>query len=232
MLGKKLVSTTYKLSNSWALQFASSTEVLGIAAKTASAGLMGDAADIDLVLHVQIARNQVVVHVELIEHRLEFVVQLRLWHFGCWGCITSVMPPSRSTVTRFSVRGRSSVESQKSTAWRAIISSDHCGASAVSIGFSPRYIGACDLPTIWILPIGKLKSGHAEIEVVEAERLLVLRGVRLLRERQHGLAIVEHVVASKLVGPVGQPCGCLSLADIKSNLAELAAPQETTTMSP
>ena len=61
-------------------------------------------------------------------------------------------------MTRFSGRGRSSVESQKSTACRAIISSDHCGASAVSIGFSPRNIGACDLPIIWMLPIGILEA--------------------------------------------------------------------------
>ena len=31
------------------------------------------------------------------------------------------------------------------------------GASIVSIGFSPRYIAVCDLPTIWMLPTGKSK---------------------------------------------------------------------------
>ena len=28
------------------------------------------------------------------------------------------------------------------------------GSSAVSIGFSPLYMGASDLPVIWMLPIG------------------------------------------------------------------------------
>jgi hypothetical protein len=58
------------------------------------------------------------------------------------------------SVTRFSGFGRSSVESQKSTAWAAIFSRLQPGASFVSIGFSPRNIGAWDLPTIWRLPSG------------------------------------------------------------------------------
>ena len=32
------------------------------------------------------------------------------------------------------------------------------GASLVCSGFSPRYIGADDLPTIWTLPMGYSKS--------------------------------------------------------------------------
>ena len=64
------------------------------------------------------------------------------------------MLPSRASVTRFSGRGRSSVESQKSTACLATSSSENVGASLVWSGFSPRNIGADDLPTIWILPIG------------------------------------------------------------------------------
>ena len=70
----------------------------------------------------------------------------------------SVSLPSPSTVTRLSGRGRSSVESQKSIAWRAIRSSVHSGASFVSRGRSPRNIGAVDLPTIWTFPSGYSKS--------------------------------------------------------------------------
>ena len=44
----------------------------------------------------------------------------------------------------------------------------------------------------------------AEVEVVEAERLLEDRRIRLLGEGQHGPAVVERVVASELVGPVGE----------------------------
>ncbi len=70
------------------------------------------------------------------------------------GAYASVSLPSLSTVTRFSARGRSSVESQKSIACFATRSSDHSGASSVSPGFSPRYMSACDLPTIWMFPSG------------------------------------------------------------------------------
>jgi hypothetical protein len=66
--------------------------------------------------------------------------------------------PSFSSVTRLSGIGRSSVESQKSTACVATSFSENIGASLVSIGFSPLYISACDLPTIWMFPIGNSKS--------------------------------------------------------------------------
>ena len=141
------------------------------------------------------------------------------------------MLPSRASVTRFSGRGRSSVESQKSTACRATSRSVQDGANLVSPGFSPRNIGACDLPTIWMLPSGNSTSSLAEVEVVDPERLLEDRGVRLLRQREHGLAVVEHVVAPDLVGAVGQAVRVLSVADASSSLALFAAPQETTTRS-
>ena len=67
------------------------------------------------------------------------------------------MLPSSRSVTRLSARGRSSVESQKSSAWRATSSSVHCGASLVCSGFSPRYMSADDLPTIWMFPSGYSK---------------------------------------------------------------------------
>ena len=67
--------------------------------------------------------------------------------------------PSGASVTRLSGLGRSSVESQKSTACFATSSRLNVGASLVSIGFSPRNIGADDLPTIWMLPIGYSNPG-------------------------------------------------------------------------
>ena len=68
------------------------------------------------------------------------------------------MLPSGPSVTRFSGRGRSSVESQKSIACLAIRSSVHSGASFVSVGFSPRNISGWDLPIIWMFPSGNSKS--------------------------------------------------------------------------
>ena len=49
-----------------------------------------------------------------------------------------------------------------------------------------------------------LEAGHPEVEVVHAERLLELRRVLLLRDRQDRGAVVEHVVAADLVGAVGE----------------------------
>ena len=48
------------------------------------------------------------------------------------------------------------------------------------------------------------KALHAEIEVVQRQRLLEHRVVGRQRQRQHGLAVVEHVVASDLTGAVGE----------------------------
>ena len=55
-----------------------------------------------------------------------------------------------------------------------------------------------------MLPSGYSKSSLAEVEVVEAERLLEDRRVLLLGQGEHGLAVVEGVVAPDLVGAVGQ----------------------------
>ena len=87
------------------------------------------------------------------EHRMELLVELLLRRV-VRRRVARVSLPSRSTETRFSGRGRSSVESQKSIACFATRSSDQCGASFVSPGFSPWNIGACDLPTIWMFPSG------------------------------------------------------------------------------
>ena len=97
------------------------------------------------------------VHAELAEHRLELVVEAFL-RLVVAGRVLSVTLPVASTRDPVVGSGRSSVESQKSTAWRAMFSSVRVGASFVSSGFSPLYIGAEDLPTIWMLPIGYSKS--------------------------------------------------------------------------
>ena len=53
--------------------------------------------------------------------------------------------------------------------------------------------------------MGYSKSPLSEVEVVQPERLLVDRRVLLARQGEHGLAVVEHVVAADLVGSVGEP---------------------------
>ena len=96
-------------------------------------------------------------HAQVAEHRPQLRVQPLLRHV-VRRRVARVSLPSRSTVTRFSGRGRSSVESQNRSRARRRRSSDHCGASRVSPGFSPRNIGACDFPTIWMFPSGRSNS--------------------------------------------------------------------------
>ena len=67
--------------------------------------------------------------------------------------------PSASTVTRLSASGRSSPQSQKSTAWWASTSNGRSGERR------PAQRGACawissssDLPSIWIPPRGNSQS--------------------------------------------------------------------------
>ena len=62
--------------------------------------------------------------------------------------------------------------------------------------------GCCgrDLPSIWMCPSGSSESVGAPVVVVDAERLLELRRVRRLRDRDHAGVDVRHVVAADLVG--------------------------------
>ncbi len=104
--------------------------------------------------------------------------------------------PWRSTVTRFSGWGRSSVVSQKSIAClRHVVERE---ARARTTGAPARRMSLSDLPSIWMWPSGRSESASAPVEVVEPERLLELRRVRLLREGDHGRVDVRHVVAADL----------------------------------
>ena len=66
-----------------------------------------------------------------------------------------------------------------------------------------------------------VEAGHAEVEVVQPERLLELRRVGLLGDGQHGHAGVEHVVAADLVGAVGQTAGVLVVGRLEQQLGRV-----------
>ena len=114
------------------------------------------------------------------------------------------MLPSSARVTRLSGSGRSSADSQKSTARSATSSSANVGASRVSSGFSPRYIGRRGLADHLHVAHRVVEVVVAEVVVVEAERLLEPGVVLLRRDGQERTAVVEHVVAPDLVRAVGQ----------------------------
>ena len=208
MLGKKLVSTTYRLSSSWALQLTSSDRGGRVGAEADGARLVGDARDRDLVLEVGRPRDQVVrVHPEVAEHRLELVVQplLRLLVVGRVAERDVAVLRQRDPVLR--PAGRSSVESQKSTACLATSSRRErrreLGLERLLAAEHRRRRLADHLDVAH----RELEVLRPEVEVVDAQRLLELRRVGLLRDRQDGRAVVEHVVAADLVGAVGEPVG-------------------------
>ena len=62
-----------------------------------------------------------------------------------------------------------------------------------------------DLPDHLDVPERELEVVAAEVEVVQPERLLEDGPVLLTGEREHGDAVVEHVVAADLIRAVGEP---------------------------
>ena len=116
--------------------------------------------------------------------------------------VASVSLPSPSTVTRFSGSGRSSVESQKSIAClrdlleRPLRRELRLARLLAAEHRRLRLADHLDVPE----RVVELVAG--EVEVVQPERLLEDGRVLLAREREHGLAVVEHVVAADLVGAV------------------------------
>ena len=122
------------------------------------AGLVRTPGDWYVALHVDAARDQVVrMHAQMTQVLLHPAVEL----FHRLGVVRRVaqhdiaVPIERHPVVG---SGRSSADSQKSTACSATSRKANVGANRVSIGFSPRYIGADDLPTICKLPMGWSKS--------------------------------------------------------------------------
>ena len=121
------------------------------------------------------------------------------------------MLPSRSRVTRFSGRGRSSVHSQKST---RVLGQHLQRPQRRQLGdvlFAPEH-RRLRLADHLDVAERVIRVGAPEVEVVDAQRLLIAGRVRLLRDRQHRLVVVAHVVAPHLVGAVGEAARVLVVA--------------------
>ena len=77
MLGKKLVSTMYKLSSSCALQSTSSSGCRRVGTEPGRAGLVGDAGDLDVHSHVEIlVEHMVLRHPDVVQDLPELAVQV------------------------------------------------------------------------------------------------------------------------------------------------------------
>ena len=114
--------------------------------------------------------------------------------------------PSASTVTRLSGCGRSSPQSQKSTAWCARTSngqvrrepagpSRRLCADLLVVGLA-EHLDAAER----VVPVV-----GAQVPVVHRQRLLESRGVGLLGDGHQGDVVVPHVVPADHSGAVGQP---------------------------
>ena len=76
MLGKKLVSTTYRLSSSWALQFASSTEMAGSAPNRQVPAWCAQPGQLDVHVGVEVLAEHVVLgHPGVVEDLLQLAVE-------------------------------------------------------------------------------------------------------------------------------------------------------------
>ena len=107
--------------------------------------------------------------------------------------------------------------------------SDRTGPVCLT-GFSPRNMRRLRLAH-HLDVAHRVTRSHAarEVEVVNAERLLKHGRVRLLRDREHGRAVVEHVVAADLVGAVGQAPRVLVVGRGEQQLGCVGGAAATTT---
>src|SRR3954470_23447469 len=151
--GKKLVSTTYRLSTSCARQFTSSADVCGSVpnrtvphwSATPASGMRWSSTD---QLGTIVSQPMCPIS------PLSFWSR-RLCGSVLWSTLARWMRPWRSTVTRLEGCGRSSVVSQKSIACLARKSSARPGANH---GAPPRRMLRSLLPSIWMWPSGYSKS--------------------------------------------------------------------------
>ena len=203
-----------------------------IGAEAARSCLMRAARDGDFILHVNVARYQMMrVHAQAIEHGLQFVAELLLRYLVI-GCIAErevALPIDRHAILRVG-----QIFCREPEIYRVpcdVIQHTHRGQSSLDGLFAAIHL-AHRLAHHLNITGGIVEAFHPEVKIIQGNRLLEHGGVWFLRDCQHRLAVMEHIITPHLVRPFASPLGCLSLADISSSLAVLAAPQETTTMSP
>ena len=175
----------------------------GIGAEAAGAGLVGYPADVDLVFHVEISWDEVLVHANVVEHRLELGIEA---FFGDLVVRRVAERDLAFAVDCDAVVGRGEVfggEPEINGVTGDEVEREHWGEPGFDrlLAFIHRALGFSDHLDI---THRKLKVLHAKIKIIQPKRLLVFRRIRFLGNRQHGLAVVIHVVPADLVGAVGE----------------------------
>ena len=221
MLGKKLVSTTYRLSSSWALQSVSRTEVAGIGAEPAGAGLVGDAGDGDVHVHVEVLVEHVVLgEADVVEQLLQLVVQpVGLVVVGRRvGEVDVAVAVDGDPVVRLGevLGGEPEVEGVAGD-----LGQREVRGQLGELGFLALHrfgVGLADHLDVAGRPV---VVGRPEVEVVEPDRLLEDGVVGFLGQGDDRLAVVEHVVAADLVGAVGEAVGVLVVRRAQQQLGRV-----------
>ena len=179
----------------------------GSIAEPARAGLVGAAGHRDVHLHVEVLAQDVVVgHPDVVEDLLQLVVQPGglLVVVRLVGDVDVAVTVDRDPIVWVGqvLGGQPEVDGVGGDLVEAPVRSElgQCGL----LTLHRRAVGLADHLDV---PEWPAVAGAAEVEVVEAERLLEHRVVALLGQRHHGLGVVVHVVAPDLVGAVGEPVG-------------------------
>ena len=166
---------------------------------------MRDARNRDVVLHVREAVEEVVgLHPQLPEHRPQLLVQLLLRRFvrGRVGERQLPVAVDGDAVPRHrQVLGREPEVDRVlgDPLERELRREPRLHRLLAAVHGRLRLADHLDVPERVVVAVA------GEVEVVQPERLLEDRRVLVLREREHGRAVVEHVVAADLVGAVREP---------------------------
>ena len=182
---------------------------LRIFPEAAGSGLVRYPGHRDVVLHVHIAWDQVVgMHAQVIEHGLEFVVQLLLGYVVIGRVAQGDLPLLIDTDTVVRVRqvfgGEPEVDGVKSD----IVQRKHRCQFRLD-GLFAFVHGCLGLADHLDVAHRVLESLHAKVKIVQPEGLLELGRVGFSRDGKHRHAVVVHIVAPDLVGAVGQSIGVL-----------------------
>ena len=205
MLGKKLVSTTYRLSSSWALQLTSSTDVAGSVPNRQVPAWWAQPGNRDAHVHVEVLAQHVVLgHPAMVEDLLQLLIQpvgLGVVGRGV-GQVDVAVSVGGDPVVRLGkvLGGEPEVHRVPGDIRQRPFRREH-GEFRLLAAHGLR-VGLADHLDVAHRP---LVVFGGEVEVVDPQGLLKDRVVRLLRQRHHRLAVVEHVVASHLVRAVRQP---------------------------
>ncbi len=169
---------------------------------------MGHGGDVHLVLQVQVARHEVLrVHPQLSEHRLELLVQLvvrDLVGLRVAESDAAVAFQGDPVIRPGQVLG---AEPKIDRVLRQQLQRPQ-RRQLGDVLFAPEH-GRLRLANHLDVAERVVGARSAEVEIVEAQRLLIAGRVRFLRDGKDGLIVVGHVIAAHLIRAVGEPARVL-----------------------